>query len=125
MIEIKNPNKYKVNDKVWWFDAYDTLRNGVIYEIRDTHALIYEDGKKGLKTGAKLSDCWPTKDECLAAENHRSALQRVAYKESIKNVSDLVKFLFKHDVHSEFRDYDAAAAAKERAKELLNLDIAD
>lgn len=90
MIKIKNPNEYKVNDTVWWFDAYGTLRKGVIYEIGDTHALIYEDGKKGVKTGAKLSDCWPTKDACLAAENQRSALQRTAYKESIRTVSDLV-----------------------------------
>lgn len=123
MIKIKNPNEYKVTDTVWWFDAYGTLRKGVIYEIGDTHVLIYENGKKGVKTGAKLSDCWPTKDACLAAENQRSALQRTAYKESIRTVSDLVAFLFKHDVHSEFRDYDAAAAAKERAKELLNLAI--
>ena len=49
--------------------------------------------------------------------------QTEAYRTSIKDVRDLVKFLFTHDVHSEFRDYEAEVAARKRAKELLDLDI--
>lgn len=44
---------------------------------------------------------------------------------AITNVESLVQFLFKHDVYSEDRDYDAAAAAKKRAGELLGIEIED
>lgn len=82
-----------------------------------------KEERGGLVTGAKLCECWPNKEECLNAESRRAELQKAEYKESIKDVNNLVKFLFDKDVHSENRDYEAAAAAKERAKELLNIDV--
>ena len=59
----------------------------------------------------------------IRAETDRITAQTEAYRTSIKDVRDLVKFLFTHDVHSEFRDYEAEAAARKRAKELLDLDV--
>ena len=130
MATIENNNTYNVGDKVWWFDAYGTMRNGNIYEIRPEEghnkvpvALIYENGKPGLQTGAMLEDCWPSEQACIEAEQMRAEAQKAEYKESIKDVNDLVKFMFEHDVVSEYKDYDALAAAKERANELLGLDI--
>lgn len=132
-IEIKNNNKFKIGDTVWWFDNWGTLRTGEIYDISDekirdkvtTYARIYEDGEKGVCTGAKLSDCWPTKQACLDADKRRSEAQVKEYKESITDVNDLVKFLFDNDVRSENRDYDARKAAKERARELLGYEITE
>lgn len=127
--------QFSVGDKVWWFDSWGNLRWGVIYEIKDEQvrrrretcrvALIYEEGKKGCHFGAKLSECWPTKEECLEAERRRSIAQKAEYKESIKDVKDLVQFLFEYDVNGEDHDYDAESAAKERAKELLGLEFQD
>ena len=40
MVKIENSNKYKIGDKVWWFDPWGTLRWGVIYDIVNGHAAI-------------------------------------------------------------------------------------
>lgn len=123
MVKIENKNSFKIGDKVWWFDSWGTLRWGIIYKIQDNMAAIYENGRKGANTGSRLDNCWPSKDGCLEAERQRAELQVAEYKESIRDVKDLVKFLFEHDVNGEDRDYDARRAAKERAKELLGFDI--
>lgn len=57
------------------------------------------------------------------AEERRAAAQKTEYIESIKDVNDLVQFLFDHDVSGEDHDYEAEAAARERAKDLLGLVI--
>lgn len=120
---MKNSNRYKIGDKVWWFDPWGTLRWGIIYDMDDHIAAIHENGRKGSCTGSRLDNCWPSEDECRKAEAQRSELQTAEYRESITSVEDLVKFLFEHDVNGEDPNYDAQRAAKERAKELLNLDI--
>ena len=125
MANIENNNQYKVGDKVWWFDSWDNLRWGIIYEIVNNHALIHENGKTGIQTGAALVKCWPTKEECLEAERRKDAAQKAEYIEGIKDVKDLVQFLFDHDTTGEFRDYAAIDAAKERAKDLLGFEIKD
>lgn len=122
MIEVRNERQFKAGDKVWWFDAWGNLRWGIIYGIEDGHALIREEGK-GAKTGAKLGDCWESKEACRRAEARRAKLQTKEYEESITDVESLVRFLFEHDVRSEDRDYDAEAAAKKRARELLGIEI--
>ncbi len=33
MAKIENKNTYKIGDIVWWFDAYNCLRHGEIYEM--------------------------------------------------------------------------------------------
>ncbi len=123
MAKIENKNVYVIGDKVWWLDAWNNLRWGIIYDFKEGYAAIHEDGKKGIQTGAKLEDCWPTREACIHAEAERSKLQTEEYKESIKSVEDLVKFLWENDVNSEYRDYDAAKAARIRAKELLNIEL--
>lgn len=125
MVKVENNNRYNVGDKVWWFDAWDTLRWGMIYEFKGDMAGIHEEGKAGIQTGAHLADCWPTKEECLDAANRRAELQKDEYRKEIKDVGGLVKFLFGHDTTSEFRDYEAVAVAKEKAAELLGLELED
>lgn len=120
MVVIENKNTYKIGDNVWWFDAYRNLQNGIIYDYypTDNFAAIKQGINGGIHTGAKISDCWPTKDECLKAENRRAKAQKQEYKDSINTVEDLIRFLYTHDVQSEYRDYDAKAAVEERAAEL-------
>lgn len=117
--------EFKIGDMVWWFDAWDTLRWGVIYELKTGYALIHEEGRKGVETGAKLSRCHQSKQECLDASKRRIDATKQAYMDEIKDVKDLVRFLFDHDTHSEFRDYEAIEVAKIKAKELLDMDLED
>lgn len=122
MVEIKNENKYNIGDWVWWFDQWGTLRSGTVYGFEDTPrgkaVKIHENGRTGACTGSLMENCWPSRKECLKKEKERSASQVAEYKESIKSVHDLVKFLYEHDINSECCDYDAKKAAEERAAEL-------
>lgn len=129
---MTNNNTYKVGDKVWWFDAWDNMRWGIIYEIRTKKqgalspvkmALIYENGRKGSNTGARLEECWPTREQCLVAKKNE---EQKHYKEClnyIRTVEDLVRFMYNTDLTSEFRDCAAAKAVTEKAKELLGIDL--
>jgi len=49
------------------------------------------------------------------------------YKESIKDVNDLIKFMYDNVVSKadEYTNWEARDAVKERAKELLNIDFAE
>ena len=97
MVEIKNENcsEFKIGDKVWWYDSWGTLQNGKISEFKGEYVAI--------KTGVHA--------------------QKAEYIESIKDVNDLVQFLFDHDVSGEDHDCEAEEAARERAKDLLELVI--
>lgn len=123
MVEIQNSNEFKVGDKVWWFDQTGNLKWGVIHGIntgkdKAPFACIYENGIFSRVTGAKLAECWPSQEACKKAENRRAAAQKAEYKKSIKDLEDLAKFMFKHQVTGIGRDLDAEAAAKERMEEL-------
>lgn len=127
MAQVRNENRFNVNDKVWWFDAWGTLRCGVVFAVVEdkgrTFYQTHEENKKGIQTGVEAGKCWPSKDACLEAADRESRLQVAEYKESIKDVNDLLVFLFRHDTTSELRDTDAVKAAQERAMELLGVEL--
>lgn len=129
---MTNNNTYKVGDKVWWFDSWDNMRWGTIYEIRTEKqgalspvkmALIYENGRKGSNTGARLEECWPTREQCLVAKKNKEQKHYKECLDYIKTVEDLVRFMYNTDLTSEFRDCVAAKAVTEKAKELLGIDL--
>lgn len=117
-------SKLKIGDKVWYFDSWDNLRHGEIYDISKAYALTKEGKFGGARAGAKLEDCYPTKEACLKAKEERVAKQKAEYKASIKSIEDLVCFLYHHDVQSEFRDRAADEAAVECAAE-FGIDLGD
>lgn len=123
MVKIENNNRFKIGDTVWWVDPWGNLMWGVIYAIDEGNvaALIYKEGRVGACSGAKLCDCWPDKETCLAMEKKKSDLQVEEYKAGISNVEDLVRFLYTNDLNSENPDYEARRAAKERAEELMGI----
>lgn len=117
MVRIENKNEYKVGDEVWYFDTWGSLRHGIIEKIVGDKAATREGKRGGISAGSSLWNCWPTKEACLEAENKRWELQKAEYKESIKSVEDLVRFLYDHDINSEYADYEAREVAKECAAE--------
>ena len=133
-VENSNIGAYKIGSRVWWFDAWDNLRWGDIYEIRSEKwgaldsvkiALIHENGKKGSNTGARLEECWPTKEQCLVAKKTEEQKHYRECLNYIKTVEDLVRFMYSTDLTSEFRDCMAEKAVKEKAKELLGISLED
>lgn len=123
MVKIENNNVYNIGDTVWWIDSWGTMRWGVVINVTETYLQTYLEGKNGSIMGWKKEECWPTKEELLKAEKRRAMLQKKEYMDSIRSVEDLVCFLYSHDMVSENKDYDAEAAAIEKAKELLGIDI--
>lgn len=119
IIKITNmkADAFKTGDKVYWFDVWDNLQWGTIAYEKDKAFAINGEGKKGISTGAKKDTCWPTKEDCLKAEVLRAEEQKKVYEESIGSIEDLVKFLFEHDIHGEFPDYEAKAVAEKKARE--------
>lgn len=121
----------KPGDKVWWFDNWSNLQEGKVKDIITenvrgedvTYATISQGGYGGVSTGAKLEDCYLTKEECLKAENKRFAAQVAEYKAQIKRPEDLIQFMYDNDLNSEYQDFEARRAVAERAKELMQIDL--
>lgn len=121
MVQIRNNNKCNIGDIVWWFDTRNNLQSGRIYGFREDYALIRQGKNGSVSTSAKLSECWPSLKKCQDVEAERAYKQKLEYKNSIRNIKDLVKFLLENDIHGEFHDCQAEAAAKERASEMLGI----
>lgn len=121
----RDAKNFKIGDTVHWMDSWGNYQFGTIsgfVEGKDAVS-IYGEGKKGISTGALLEKCWETKEALFRAEARRAKEQTRVYAESITTVKELVQFLFDHQVNGEYKDYDAEAAARKRAKEFgLNIE---
>lgn len=125
--------KFNVGDHVWFEQTWAGPTSGTIVEIvnaenkrtheNETWAKIHTDD--GASTGARIGRMWSTKEECLAALKAEEKALVNKYKESIKDVKDLVKFMYDNNVATaeEYTDWEARRAARERAAELLGIDL--
>lgn len=120
----KDAKNFKIGDIVHWIDSWGNFQYGTISGfVEGKEAVtIYGEGKKGISTGALLEKCWETKDDLYRSEARRAKEQTRVYAKSITTVVELVQFLFNHQVCGEYKDYDAEAAARQKAKEFgLNI----
>ena len=122
----------KENDIIW-FEEYWTGRP-VVTKVKN----IVNDGKiivtkmdAELRTKYDLLDIAPgstrihidgvfkTQEECLQYINNKNNNKKEQYKLEIKTKDDLIRFLFENTCSSaeEYTDYNARAAAIEKAKE--------
>lgn len=64
-----------------------------------------------------------TREEGIAAVNAENASRQAAYEAEITDVESLVRFAYTHNVHhcEEYTDWEARAAYKKRAEELLGI----
>lgn len=106
--------EFKIGDEVWYFGPYDALRHGIITDMQGKYVKIKDETVVG---GTILENCYATKEECCKAENEKNEARKAKYRESIKTIKQLVRFLWQHDIHSEFPDYEAREVAKEKARE--------
>lgn len=130
-----NTVKFKAGDHVWFEQTWAGPTSGTIIEIvhtkdrrtnePETWARIHADN--GGDTGAKIDKIWATKDACLAALKAAEEATVSKYKASIKDVKDLIQFMYDNNVATaeEYTDWEARRAARERAKELLGINLDD
>ena len=72
------------------------------------------------------SKCYSTREAALAAQNAENERIRDGYRAQIQTVKDLIKFMYSNNVHNgaeEYTDWNARQVAREKAKELLGLEL--
>ena len=114
-----------------WYESWDSMCSGRVVEFDD------EKHPGRVKVEGTRSDNgtqWVKKDDCYASEEDLAdAIQEKSDKrvneflEQIKNVDDLVQFMFDNTVSmaEEYTDLDARKAAQIAADNLLNQDLLD
>lgn len=123
-------SEIKIGMEVWFENNWDTICSGKVTKFYD-EAPEYVEIKGTRETygtmGAKIANCYLTKEELLAALQTQSNQRQAEYCAAIKDVNDLVRFMYENNVccAEEYTNWDARRAAKTRAKELLGIDLDD
>lgn len=118
----------KIGQEVWFKATWTDVNSGIVTEICEgkTKGYVMLKGTRETTgtTGAKIKDCYPTKTELLDALRKEFDDKVKAYCESIKTIEDLVRFCYDHNMSAEeYTDWEAAKAAKIRAKEMLGIEL--
>ena len=123
----------KKDCKVWFFDNYDNLCEGIVKNINTlvvkgeltTYATIKGTGDTIGTMGAKVADCFLTQTGCLNAKAKKDRAFIDAYKTQINSTEDLIKFMYNEPVArcGEYTDWNARKAAAEWALEHLNIKL--
>lgn len=73
----------------------------------------------------RVSELFDTYDECVAKKNAYNQSIIENYKNQINSIEDLVRFLYVHPCNGaeEYNDWHAVEAAKQKALELLNIEL--
>lgn len=127
-------NNFKIGDNIY-FENIDTgLASGTIVDICeyknistnkiDKMFMVHDNTNLGT-IGVKTDKIWKTKDEAKTAIKLEHERVVKAYKDEISDINALIKFMYDNNVSTaeEYTDWDARQAARERTKELLDLDL--
>ena len=125
-----NKRNLAIGDHIWFNQNWAGPSAGTITAFRRSgytkemdYAEIHLDN--GGMTGALLTDIYTSRKELLEANKKASAAQIAEYKNQMQDIEGLVRFMFNNTVSlaEEYTDWDARDAVKERAKELLGIDL--
>lgn len=113
---------------MWYRNAYITAGEATVigFETSDkgiAYAILCDGGTFGVK----LSDIFATEEELLTDSEKRFEESVSSMKASIRDVNDLVRFMYNHTIHGaeEYTEEDARQAVRERAKELLGIELGE
>lgn len=129
---IKNP---KIGQKVWFLEPWSQcIHSAKITALGETEVSVRNPEKypyadiewdDGGNSGCLLKDLYVSREE-LQKELKKEEEKKIAeIKAKIKNVNDLVAFMYDHCVAcvEEYTDWTARRAVKEIAKEILGLEL--
>lgn len=114
----------KIGQTIWFKERWSGMpTEAKITAMYDTHAATHLT--HGGTMNIRFADMFATKNELMQAMRDESNRNVAKAKDSIQTVEDLVRYMYDHVVaHAEeYTDYDARRAVRERAKELLNIDL--
>lgn len=126
-----NKRNLAIGDHIWFNQNWVGPSTGTITAFRRseyTKEMDYAEIQlnDGGTTGALLTDIYTSKKELLEANKKASAAQIAEYKNQMSDIKRLVRFMFNNAVSpdaGEYTDWDARQAVKERAKELLGINL--
>lgn len=129
-----NKKEFNIGDKIWFCQKYGGVVKATILDFRKTmnyrkrdEEITYAAVKTedGMNTGVLLSDMYESKNACLRTCEAKTENIVKEYKDSIKDVNDLIRFMYNENVATaeEYTDWNARRAAKERTLELLGIEL--
>lgn len=125
----------KIGMKIWRIGHWSSLpESGTVKAIKYTEiSKIHPEpvpyvevdwDECGGTSGAKLADIYPSYEELQIGEKAREDKAVAKIKSEVHDVKDLVKFMYHATLNGgEYVNYDERRAARELAKELLDLDL--
>lgn len=122
----------KVGDDVWFENKWvNGPVNGTVIELKETELpnsktapYAEVNWKNGGTSGVLLENLFATKEELVAFISARNTEKIQKIKNSLTDVNALVTYMFNTPLCAEeYTDHVAREAVKQRAKELLNLEL--
>lgn len=131
MMDLKD---IKIGMKIWQIGHWSNLpESGVVKAIKYTEVskmhpepipYVEVDWDNCGTSGAKLDEIYPSYEELQIGEKAREDNAVAKIKSEVHDVKDLVKFMYHATLNGgEYVNYDERRAARELAKELLDLDL--
>ena len=132
MIDVKD---IKIGMKIWKIGHWSSLpESGTVKAIKYTEvskihpepvSYVEVDWDEcGGTSGAILDEIYPSYEELQLGEKAREDKAVAKIKSEVHDVKDLVKFMYHATLNGgEYVNYDERRAARELAKELLDLDL--
>jgi len=125
----------KIGMKIWQIGHWSNLpESGTVKAIKYTEVskmhpepvpyVEVDWDECGGTSGAKLDEIYPSYEELQIGEKAREDKAVAKIKSEVHDVKDLVKFMYHATLNGgEYVNYDERRAARELAKELLDLDL--
>lgn len=125
----------KIGMKIWQIGHWSSLpESGTVKAIKYTEVskmhpepvpyVEVDWDECGGTSGAKLDEIYPSYEELQIGEKAREDKAVAKIKSEVHDVKDLVTFMYHATLNGgEYVNYDERRAARELAKELLDLDL--
>ena len=131
---MMNLKDIKIGMKIWKIGHWSSLpESGTVKAIKYTEVskmhpepvpYVEVDWDNCGTSGAKLDEIYPSSEELQIGEKAREDKAVAKIKSEVHDVKDLVKFMYHATLNGgEYVNYDERRAARELAKELLDLDL--
>lgn len=125
---MENNKNFKVGDVVWIWERWSERPvSGIIEKIYSTDSkLLAELGGECGVARRFLDDLFQTKEDLLEFRKEKDKRLVLKYKDQINSIEDLIRFMYDETISTgacEYTDYCTRTAAREKAKELLGIEL--
>ena len=130
---------FNIGDKAYFEETWsENIIGGKVLEIKQTESkngaapqdylVIQIEGSKYDKRNALVEKCHPSREAAKAAQDAENNAIKDKYRSEINSVQELVQFMYNHTIATgagEYTNWNGREVAREKAKELLGVDLED